>query len=715
MPLHFLSPLNLLAALAVALPVVIHLLRRKREATLLFPTVRFLILAQKRSSRRLRLRRLLLLLVRSLLLALFALVLARPVLYAPGAVFRAGEAGYTVVILDTSLSMAVRAGPGRRFDEARALAASFAARAGDRERFALVEAATLPGAVRYPGWLDRDGFLQALQAAAFRPAVADLSRSFTQAYQLLREAGAAQKRILVVTDLARGGWEQFSAGALGTFDAGVPVRIFHLDGGGVGNRAGVLALEARGESRVAGELREVTAEIVNFGPERVLPLELRLDGKLAGSRLETVAPGARGRAVFQIRPPAGGAYRCEVRLPADAYAEDDRRFLGLEVAPPVGVLLVDGEPGSSLIQSETFFLQEALDSNRIAGPVPVKVTVAGPESLTSAARDAYQVLVLANVRAPEPVVGGKIAEFVARGGGLAVFWGKNSDAEAYRSAFAGLMPAGVSGTAATPPEKPWRIGEIDYGADLLGVFRPPGGGTLATAAFTGRAMLTALSPAARVPARFADGAPWIVEQQVGRGRVLLFASTADLEWNDLATKPAFVPLVQRAVLLLAGSLAPGADREITAGEEKIFAAGAELVGSRIRIATPGGRGEEVEYRPQDAGASAVYRGTEAVGFYGWSGPAGEGVFAVNVPARESDLTPLAADDLENRLRPVRAEVVTIAPGHAAEENVRTGVRSLDRPLLTALLVLLLIEMLIAGPRRQLAAIRSWRRPRRAGA
>ena len=57
MALGLLAPLNLLAGLAVAVPVAIHLLQRKREATVDFPAVRFLLIAQRRSSRRLRLRR----------------------------------------------------------------------------------------------------------------------------------------------------------------------------------------------------------------------------------------------------------------------------------------------------------------------------------------------------------------------------------------------------------------------------------------------------------------------------------------------------------------------------------------------------------------------------------------------------------------------------------------------------------------------------------
>jgi hypothetical protein len=90
-------------------------------------------------------RRLLLLLVRCLAVLLFVLLLARPVLQAPGAAFREGELGFTVVILDTSLSMTALAADSRpRFEAARDLARGIASPAGVRERFALIEAHRSP-------------------------------------------------------------------------------------------------------------------------------------------------------------------------------------------------------------------------------------------------------------------------------------------------------------------------------------------------------------------------------------------------------------------------------------------------------------------------------------------------------------------------------------------------------------------------------------------
>ena len=706
MALGLLSPLNLLAGLAVAVPVAIHLLQRKREVTVDFPAVRFLLLAQRRSSRRVRVRRLLLLLVRCLGVLLFALLLARPVLQAPGTAFREEEPGFTAVILDTSLSMSALAADARpRFEAARDLARGIASRAGAREQFALVEAAPRPGEnAAAARWLDADGFAGALRAASTRPAVVEPARAFAEAYRLLRDVGVAQRRIILISDLARGGWDRASLGALPLFDASIPVRLLRLGGDGARNRAGVVRIGARGESRVAGEPRVVRAEIANAGPEGVLPVELWLDGKLAASRLETVPPGTSRTAEFTLRPSAAGAQRVEVRLPPDRYPADDRRWLGIEVTPPVSVLAIDGEPGASLTQSETFFLQEALRAERLAATIPIHVAIAGPGVPATPVPAGTAVVILANVRAPDEKAGRALADYVAAGGSLLVFWGGSCDAEAWRRSLPGLLPARVAGTDTAPPERPWRIGEVDYAAAPLAIFKPPAGGSFATASFTLRARLEQPTPAARVLARFEDGAPWLIETRVGSGRVVFAASTADLEGNDLATRPVFVPLVQRLVFWLAGSLDEASDVERVAGEPLEFAGGAELVGTRVAVESPSGVRREPEFRVAPAGSLASTGETGEVGFYRWTRPGRAGLAAVNVPAAESDLAPLGAEEIEERLRPVRVELVEVSPSGAAADAARLGVRSLTQPLLLALLAVLLLETVIAGPRITLSEV-----------
>jgi len=110
----FLSPLFLLGALAAAVPVVLHLLKREPETRVRFSAVHLLRRAPVEQSSRRRLRELLLLALRVAALLLLAFAFARPFLTSS----LAASGATTVVALDTSLSMSA---PGQ-FDKARTLA-----------------------------------------------------------------------------------------------------------------------------------------------------------------------------------------------------------------------------------------------------------------------------------------------------------------------------------------------------------------------------------------------------------------------------------------------------------------------------------------------------------------------------------------------------------------------------------------------------------------
>jgi hypothetical protein len=157
------------------------------------------------------------------------------------------------------------------------------------------------------------------------------------------------------------------------------------------------------------------------------------------------------------------------------------------------------------------------------------------------------------------------------------------------------------------------------------------------------------------------------------------------------------------VLWMAGSLDEASDGELVAGEPLEIDGGPGLVGARLSVESPAGAQREIEFRAADGGSLAVAADTGEVGFYRWSHPGRAGVAAVNVPSAESDLVQLSADQIEERLRPVRAELVEVRPTGTAGDPGRLGVRSLTEPILIALLALLVLETIMAGPRFSLRA------------
>jgi hypothetical protein len=105
---HFLAPLFVLLAAGAAVPLLLHLMRRRAGARIDFPAVRYLARAEREHSRRLKLRNLLLMMVRVLAVLAIALAAARPVSRIVGHLLGAGHAPSAVaIVVDNSLSTSV--------------------------------------------------------------------------------------------------------------------------------------------------------------------------------------------------------------------------------------------------------------------------------------------------------------------------------------------------------------------------------------------------------------------------------------------------------------------------------------------------------------------------------------------------------------------------------------------------------------------------------
>jgi len=119
--LQFVNPLMLLGAAAASAPIIIHLLNRRRFKVVNWAAMEFLLASSRKNFRRVRLQEIILLVLRTLVLLLVALALARPFLAGAGGVL-GGSQRYVVIVVDNSFSMGYADGSSRPFDEAVAAA-----------------------------------------------------------------------------------------------------------------------------------------------------------------------------------------------------------------------------------------------------------------------------------------------------------------------------------------------------------------------------------------------------------------------------------------------------------------------------------------------------------------------------------------------------------------------------------------------------------------
>ena len=600
MNLQFVNPALLWGLLAAALPLAVHLLFRRRARPLAFPAIDFILRARRQTERRLRLKRILLFTARTLVLAAIAAAIARPKLEAPAAAAEAPRGPSAVaVVLDASASMGYRLGGRTLFERARADAAEALASLSPEEPATVLLCGPVPAPPEPPGF-DKAALRRVLDAAEPTAAWADLTACVGVAAQALSGSepqAAMGKRIIVATDLTRAAWRLDQPPPMVRGPAG-PVRpeVVVLDaarGASLPN-AGITAVDAQPDPSVGPRGYRFAVALENAGAEplRDLAVQLRVgaggDAKTALRAFADVPAGASAKKSVAHAFSQGGPTPVVLSLPEDALPLDDTRALLLDVPREVRALVVDGAPSPIKLRDEAWFVEAAL-----ASPAsPVRPRLIDGEALASEDLSGYDVVFLLNVRAP----GSKAAELrrlVERGGGLFIALGDQVDPDTYGAELGDLLPlplhlvkTAVERGAAGAETRAAHVGEVAWDHPAFSVFQGDAREGLLGARFF-RYVLTrpasrkgAGAEGPRVLASFDDGAPALVEARRGAGRVLLFTSSADRDWNDWPIRTSFLPSMQRFAALLAGALderrepptVVGTERRIPLGEGRRLAA-----------------------------------------------------------------------------------------------------------------------------------------------
>jgi len=521
--LSFLSPLFLLGALTVAIPVVLHLFRRRNDPVVPFSAMRFLHQVPIEQARRRRLQDLLLLAVRAAALLLLAIGFARPYLQSP---MSASEAGITVVAVDVSASM----GDATRFARAQALAQQAVDKAPAGDQVAVVQFAGRADVLVEPG-PDR-------QAA--RAAIARLQPSFgpTRYHAAIARGldvfGTRTGRLVLVTDLQSSGWTSADA-------VGLPARVT-IEVGDVGPlppNAGIAVLDRTQQG--------VRAGLVSTGASRAVDVELTVDGKIVGRQRVTLPADGTGDVLFRGLTATAGAVRARLVAP-DGIPADDERWLVLGARPGVRAAIV-ASPGAGL--DEAVYVRRALEAAEGADAWRVEVR---PANRVQDAADlsGVAVAVLVGTAGLDRRGAEALGRFVEHGGGLLVAVGPSVNVELLAAGLGSAFPRLRVGP---PAETPYSLVPTDGRHPIFRLFDPDEG-AFEQARFSRIATIATTAPAS-VIARFDNGAPALVDQAMGKGRLGVFASDLSNRWNDLVLQPAFVPwVVETASWLAANQAAP---------------------------------------------------------------------------------------------------------------------------------------------------------------
>jgi hypothetical protein len=709
----FLNGILLAGGLAFLIPLLIHLLNKRKVVTVRWGAMHLLHEVIRQRKRKMKIEQLLLLITRISIPIVLALCLARPVLTALRSLGLGSSS--LVVLLDDSFSMRAPAAqttlPGGTVIEQ------------SRDDLQTIVNDLPKGSstqVVLAGGTPRKLLDQATTALDLVPKkLADLpsmagplaaNDAFQAATSALKDAPNAAREVVLVSDFQESDWKTVAEGAA------------------------IPALEALSRQeprpqitflRVSSDLAEnlsiasadlsalVTAEtqpiglrvrIKNHGkrPWQDIPVHLEADGARLRTARVSLAPEGEAVLSFTHAFDKVGDHSLSVRLEGDSFSDDNAFHSIVQVRNQLNVLLIDGNPGAAPLEGATDFLEIALTPHTAAA-ASLKDLIRTKKIDVRKLRDddlrGQEVIIMADVQRLQGRPQSEIDKFVKEGGGLLIFAGPQCDLDWYNRELYrkgdGLYPAAIKGYARSESDAaPARILLQRFTHPAALYFNDARGGRLQDAEFRHWFEMVPQGEQVQRIFNLDRNVPLLVEKKYGRGRVIASATTANAVWGNLPLQPFFVPLMQRLTTYLA-----------TEGSAPAW----QLVGSPIRVTVKAADfGAEFTLRDptgQTQTLKATKEGDNVVvqspavaqpGIFQLSraGLDKPTLFAFNVDGTESDLKPLPAADVQKIATRHEAGFADTLQAYQALDRTRRHGSELWQPLLIALLALLFFEVLL---------------------
>jgi hypothetical protein len=543
--MSLLNPLFLLGTLAAAVPVLLHLIRRADADKIEFPSLMFLRRISRRYIRFQKLRHLLLLLMRVLVLLLIAIAFARPYRKTPHASAGLAQAATArIILLDNSMSMAY----GDRWSRARDEAADIVRNARPGDMLALLEFSdrTL---VRVPLTTDPAAVLNQISAVETTDRATRYGQALRMAERVGLDAATARRTIYLITDFQKSGLvadeQNFRLGS------GVELKGVDLGADGFSNLSLTDGLVTFPESGTQGLLR-VSGSIVNAGDRERnrTRVTASVDDRVLGEKTVDLARGTVEKVEFTAPAPGAGPHLLVLQVDDPNLIRDNRFSLRLDARGRRPVLTVEELTRSS--RSPWVFLNAALNVSSVS---PFVLSRVSSRQIESGGIVPGALVIWNDAEASGSGLRTRLEEFVRAGGGMVVVVADAPSGPAFNRLFGTWLPArvegaGIASEARPRPAEDYRLlTDLRMDHPIFRPFREPHSGGFSNVRFFRHARVS-VAQGAEVLARFDNGDPALISVEVGKGRVLLFTSSADDSGNDLPLRAVYAPFWQQLLHFL---------------------------------------------------------------------------------------------------------------------------------------------------------------------
>ena len=639
----FLNSIILYGIALASIPILIHLLTRRKKEIINFSSLRFLKILESKRIKKLRIQQIILLILRTLIILLIIIAFSRPALKETSA----GKTGdhiktSAVIILDNSLSSMVGGGNEQLYDNIKSCADEIIKSFQENDEIYVTTVSESERLKSMNPIFDKNKSMLLINDSKPSYLSADLNEIIDDAEQLLFESKNYNKEIFVCTDLQN---TNFSSKKERKIIPEAPSRtkLFILtDSQSKKDNVSIENVRLRNQILQKNKEIEIETVISNFMEKPVsdLIVNLYLGGRRTAQRTISIDKRSSGVITFSVIPEISGLISGFVEIEADLLEEDNKRFFDLFIPERIEVLLVSGKEDSEN------YIKLALHPEK-SDSSTIRLTQVNPSGFSTAEIKDYEVVIFDNVKNILDSDIQRLKNFLKSGKGIIIFPGDQTDVNYYNRITTKELnlPKIQSIQKTSEPNKGFiTFGRIDFQHPIFtGLFEKEKK-SIDSPKFYNFFTIEKIANSDAI-IEFSDGNPFLEESNFNNGRILIFACSADAIWSDFPYKGIFAPLINQSVYYLSTETFSEKNGLLIGDEISFFT---RHKAKEFEIEKPDGLKEKAEIQIQSDNYFVKFDNTDQPGIYKLF--ADENlikVFSVNIDPKESDLFKPEMNDVKS--------------------------------------------------------------------
>lgn len=637
----FLNPLVLFGLVAATIPIIIHLFNLRKLKVIEFSSIQFLKEMQKNKMRRIKIKQILLLILRTLAIIFLVLSFSRPTIRNLNLAGLGSEVKNTVIILiDDTPSMDVQDKRGEYLSQAKKIANKILEAVEEGDELYLLKFSELSQV--------QANFNPTSKSFAGREiinlSVSDVSKNFVDVFislsKILEKSKNLSKEVYILTDFQKSNLPEDNSFKSLKFDRVIDAntRIYFFK---IGEKDGFnISIDSlKIENRIfeINKPVNVSVFITNHSNENGSNINSNIffNEKKVSQKGIDLRANSSGNFTFTGQAKDFGFNLCKIEIEDDDFIKDNVRYFNFFVPQKMKVLLVSENPNDVLFIN--LVLSQTLDEN--SEPI-FSITQTPSQFFNSYKPENFDVLIISS---PEKISNlSSLKDYLNKGGKAIFVPGINSTPVSFGrtlEVFGLNQIDGVSGSKNSRSSYT-RFKEIDFNHPIFsGIFSDKKQKKIESPkvfysfnykpTVKGKDIIT-----------LENNYAFLCEEKIGDGSIFIFTSALNLDWNDFPIKSIFVPVINRMALYSNQS-----------NENKSFLAGDEIkiilkqTFSDLKLIHPDGK-ETIIVNDNNSTRYVNLGKLEKIGNYKlMNGNRIVDVVSINIDGAESILSKLSDRDL----------------------------------------------------------------------